>query len=234
MKTKFEIVTIHNMEVTVDVSMLIKTDELFFNATQMAKHFGKRPDDFLRLESTKEYIEEILKEEDSRYGISRNEELIRTTRGGKYQGTWLHNELAFEFAGWCSALFRRQLHKWAEHRIQQEHEWKQKRLEARTGYAPMTNAIQRAHEEPKPYHFSNEANLINRVVLGMDARAYCDLHEVPTVRDGVSAFELSEINRLQTINAGLIEVGMDYEQRKTALEECHSKELNLIDWEDAA
>jgi len=38
---------------------------MFFNATDLAKHFGKKPKDFLALESTKEYIDEIFKGEDS-------------------------------------------------------------------------------------------------------------------------------------------------------------------------
>ena len=36
-------------------------------------------------------------------------------------------------------------------------------------YLPMTKAIAEAHEEIKPYHFSNEADLINRIVLGCTA-----------------------------------------------------------------
>jgi hypothetical protein len=55
-KTKYEIINVKDVDVTVDVSLLQKTDELFFNATEIAKQFGKEPDDFLRLESTKEYI----------------------------------------------------------------------------------------------------------------------------------------------------------------------------------
>jgi hypothetical protein len=61
-----------------DVSMLQKTDELFFNATMIAAQFGKMPADFLRLNSTREYIDEILKE--SRYVNSHSERLVRVTR----------------------------------------------------------------------------------------------------------------------------------------------------------
>lgn len=108
-QAKYEIINVKDVDVMVDVSLLQKTDELFFNATEIAKQFGKKPDDFLRLESTKEYINEIT--QDSQVGNSRFENLVRITHGGKYRGTWLHKELAFEFFGWCSASFRRAMHK---------------------------------------------------------------------------------------------------------------------------
>ena len=98
MKSKYEIIEVNQAEITVDVSLLSKTEEMFFNATEMAKPFGKRVQHFLSLESTQEYMEEIFKSRDST--LLKQDDLIRTTRG-KYGGTWLHKELAFEFAGWC-------------------------------------------------------------------------------------------------------------------------------------
>jgi len=94
MKTKYEIIEVDQAEITVDVSLLSKTEEMVFNATQMAKPFRKKVKHFLALESTKEYMEAIFKGRDST--LLKPEDLIRTTRG-KYGGTWLHKELAFEF-----------------------------------------------------------------------------------------------------------------------------------------
>ena len=184
-KLKYEVIAVNNIEVMADVSLLQKTDELYFNATLIAKQFDKRPDDFLRLQSTKEYITEIIK--DSGYGNSRNEDLIKTKQGGKYQGTWLHQELAFEFAGWLSPLFRRNLHKWVESRINDEHQRQQNRLKLKTGFLPLTKAIQAAHTELKPYHFSNECDLINRLVTGYPAKQYKLIHGVESIRDGFLA-----------------------------------------------
>ena len=70
------------------------------NATDMAKPFGKRSNDFLRLAATDEYIQAIT----TRYGISRNE-VVRVIQGGSYQGTWFHPRLALRFAQWLSADF---------------------------------------------------------------------------------------------------------------------------------
>ena len=48
MATKYEVIEIDHAEITVDVSLLGKTEEMFFNATQMAKPFKKDVREFLR------------------------------------------------------------------------------------------------------------------------------------------------------------------------------------------
>ena len=226
-KLKYEIVAVNNIDVMVDVSLLAKSDELYFNATDVARQFGKRPDDFLRLQATKEYIDEIIK--DSGYGNSRNENLIRVTKGGKHQGTWLHHELAYEFAGWLSSTFRRNLHKWAEQRINDEHQRKQHRLELRTGFLPLTNAIQSAHAEPKFYHFSTECDLINRLVTGMTAKQLKQARGVDDVRDALTAAESQLMDKLQKQDTSLIELGFSYEDRKRLLTTHAGKFLGFIE-----
>jgi len=222
-KTKYEIVTVNHVEITVDVSLLLKSEELYFNATDIAKQFGKKPDDFLRLQATKEYIEEVLL--DSQVGISRLENLVRVTHGGKYKGTWLHQELAFEFAGWCSAKFRRSLHKWAENRLHEEHRRKLLRLELKTGFLPLTQALLIIHPEPKPYHFSNECNMINRLVTGMDAKRFKELNGVSHVRDGLDADGLRKMDALQKHDATLIDMGFSYDERKELLTRYSERQL---------
>lgn len=215
-KPKFEIIDIDNVGLTVDVSGLSRSNEIFFNATEMASQFGKRPGDFLRLESTDEYIKEVLAE--SQNGINHFENLVRTVQGGKYRGTWLHSELAFEFAGWCSAIFRRKLHKWVDERIRLEQQQHGNRLELKTGYLPMTRAIQEAHSDLKPYHFSNECDLINRLVTGMTAKQFKSAKNVTSVREALTLDELQFMNKLQRHNTALIELGFSYTDRKSLLQ----------------
>ncbi|NEM96198.1 phage antirepressor KilAC domain-containing protein [Pontibacter burrus] len=74
--------------------------EVMVNATQMAKPFGKRPNDFLRAEQTEGFIEALS----DRYGISRNA-IVQILQGGTTQGTWMHQKLALKFAGWLSPEF---------------------------------------------------------------------------------------------------------------------------------
>ena len=83
-----------------DVSFLLN-EEVWVNATEMAKGFGKIPYEWLRLPSTKEYIA-ALEEDFQTSGKSLS--LVQTMEG-KNGGTWFHEDLAIEFARWLSPKF---------------------------------------------------------------------------------------------------------------------------------
>lgn len=76
------------------------TSEAWFNATTVAAHFGRRPVDWLALDSTKDYIAHlgaVLNCEES--------SLLRTKAGRHGGGTWLHPKLAVAFARWLDVRF---------------------------------------------------------------------------------------------------------------------------------
>ena len=76
---------------------------IMINATEMAKAFGKRPNDYLSLPSTNELIMAITRKS----GNSENQ--IVTTKAGSSQfggGTWMHEDLALDFAQWLSVDFK--------------------------------------------------------------------------------------------------------------------------------
>lgn len=75
-------------------------DGVMVNATQMAKPFGKLAKDFLKLQSTKEFLQ-VLSE--GRKILST--ELVQVKYGGTNQGTWMHEDVALEFARWLSPKF---------------------------------------------------------------------------------------------------------------------------------
>jgi hypothetical protein len=60
MSTKYEIIEIDHVDVAVDVSLLAKSDDMFFNATQIAKQFKKRPDDFWKQKQNIEYLDALI------------------------------------------------------------------------------------------------------------------------------------------------------------------------------
>lgn len=86
------------------------TDDGWINATHAAKHYGKRVQHWLDNEKTQEYLEETVNElaDD---GVpefkSRNPGLLYRVVKGRNGGTWIHPELAVEFARWLSAKFAR-------------------------------------------------------------------------------------------------------------------------------
>lgn len=71
------------------------------NATQMAKPFGKLVGDWLRLKATIEFTNALST--DMQIPISA---LIQVVKGGnRRQGTWMHEDVALEFARWLSPKF---------------------------------------------------------------------------------------------------------------------------------
>lgn len=76
------------------------TDDGWFDATAAAAKYGKRPNDWLALPATKEYLGAL--DEESNTGKSGN--WVRVTRG-KTGGTWLHPDLAVQFARWLDVKF---------------------------------------------------------------------------------------------------------------------------------
>lgn len=79
----------------------MNSDSVMINATQMAKPFNKRPNDYLVLPSTNQLINAITRKS----GIAENQ-LVITERGGLNPGTWLHEDVALDFAQWLSVDFR--------------------------------------------------------------------------------------------------------------------------------
>lgn len=79
-------------------------DTTMVNATEMAKPFGKRPVDWLNLPSTKEFITELSNVRKS--NISDFQPII-TQQGSPVNGggTWMHEDVALEFARWLSPKF---------------------------------------------------------------------------------------------------------------------------------
>lgn len=76
-------------------------ENTMINATEMAKVFGKRPNDYLSLPSTNQLISAITRKS----GIAENQ-LVITERGGLNPGTWMHEDIALDFAQWLSVDFR--------------------------------------------------------------------------------------------------------------------------------
>lgn len=91
---------------------------------------------------------------------------------------------------------------------------------ARLEYPEFTNAILNAHEEVKPYHFSNEINMINKIVLGMTAKQFREsngLEEIGSIRPYLSNEQIKAIEKLQKFDTGLVLTEDDFQKRKEIL-----------------
>lgn len=88
----------------------LKGDSVMVNATEMAKPFGKRCNDFLSTKQTNELINSLS----AKTGIPATG-LVIVNQGGNNQGTWLHEDLALIFSQWLSPDF----YLWCNDRIKE-------------------------------------------------------------------------------------------------------------------
>lgn len=186
------------------------TKDAWFNATEAAAHFGKRVDNWLRLDETIKYLEalkDILNTSDVR-------DLILTKKG-KSGGTWLHPRLAVPFARWLDIKFSVWCDMQIDKLIRNEHpaiDWRRLRHASSASFNLMTESLKLNREclgkDTKGHHYSNEARLVNWAAFG----EFKGMN-----RDDLSIQELDLIAHLEVRNTLLISRGVEYEKRKTEL-----------------
>lgn len=94
-------------------------------------------------------------------------------------------------------------------------------VKARTEFPLLTENIKLLHEKPKPYHFSNECDMINRIVLGKSAKQFRlenNLEKGTSIRPYLTGVQINLIEKLQKVDIGLLVAFPNYEDRKRHLE----------------
>lgn len=101
-------------------------------------------------------------------------------------------------------------------------------LEARMDFPLLTANIQLIKENPKPYHFSNECNMLNRIALGKTAKEVREEHGLKkgtSIRPYLTNEEIEAIDQLQRVDIGLLISTPDFQQRKQYLEWYYMKKF---------
>lgn len=78
---------------------------------------------------------------------------------------------------------------------------------ARLEYPELTEIIKLQHDSPKFYHFSNEADMLNKIILGATAKQYRVQHKIPkdeSVRDYMLPWQVEALVKLQKMDIGLV------------------------------
>ena len=99
-------------------------------------------------------------------------------------------------------------------------EFIKKYILSRDDFQPFTQAIQDAYEEPHSYHYSNEYDMINRIVLGCSAKQYKELNglgDVASIRPFLTDRQFKAIRKLQLEDIRLLYKGVEYDGRKSRL-----------------
>lgn len=178
----------------------------WFNATAASKKFGRRLDHWFSNAETKEYIEKLT---------TRNSGEFIKTKEGRNGGTWLHPKLAVVFARWLSVDFAI----WCDEQIDgiihgkpEQTDWSRVRHEAAATYKVMSAMLgmKRSLEgkETKPFHYANEAKLVNWALTG---------EFKPVDREQLTGADLDMLAKLEELNALLIGQGLSRDDRKAKL-----------------
>lgn len=191
----------------------------FCSSRQVAETFGKRHDNVLRdvqeLDCSENF--RLLNFEGSSYVSEQKKKLplIYMTKDG-------FTFLVMGYRGKRAAAFK-------ESYIQRFNDMERfikNMLTARAEFPAFTDAVMNAHEEPKFYHFSNEADMINKIVLGMSAKKFRELHGLEkgvSIRPYLSDAEAEAVLALQRADIGLLEVIPEFDRRREVLTKMHAR-----------
>lgn len=94
-----------------NIKIIARKSDGYINATQLCKAGGKKLNDYLRLDKTKEYLQAL----DRSAGYPADL-LIHIIMDGKNEnrGTWVHRKVAYHLAQWISPSFAVQVSNWLD------------------------------------------------------------------------------------------------------------------------
>lgn len=183
-----------------------------------------KPKFWLENKQTQELVQELS---EGGNPPSVNNQPISVIRGGKNQGTFVVKELVYAYAMWTSPRFHLQVIRAYDELVAQKVTAASKlvvRHDARVEYKPMQEALRQSRDElgkeTKHFHYSNEADMLNRIVLGMTSKQYREHHQLlegRSIRDILTVTELAAFADLERANKTFIDLGYSFEERKEQL-----------------
>ena len=171
------------------------------------------------------------------------------SKAGRYGGTYAHKDIAFEFGMWISPTFRLYLIKEYDRlkAIETNHynlEWDAKRILSKANYYIQTDAVQK-HLIPKStlplskqgILYAEEADLLNLAIFGCRAVDWQEANPErakagENLRDMASINELTVLSNIESMNAEMIKLGIEKEQRFFKLQEIAGYQLSILNQRD--
>jgi len=193
--------------------------QAFCSSRQVAEEFNRQHDNVLRdvrnLDCSERFF--LLNFEEKKYKSKRAEqpEYFMTKDGFIF--------LVMGYRGKKAAIFKESY----INRFNAMEEFIKSLATAKLEHPAFTEAVMLAHEEPKHYHFSNETNMINRIVLGMDAKQFKQANgidvDVPSIRPYLSLEQIQAVEALQRADIGLLVAIPDFQARKQTLAQYYER-----------
>ena len=168
-------------ELEIDIKQLLKepinSDSAYFNATTFAQLYGKRINDFIRLENTQEYLS-IMGRYVNTISNGNKIQLVKTVRGKHHSGTWLHSKVILRLMRWLDTELEVAMDLFLQDLIIHSNEIKIERSNTKINFKPLTQVIKDIYipnqesESAKRFAYQNIATLINMKALGMSGTKY--------------------------------------------------------------
>ncbi len=168
------------------------------------------------------------------------------SKAGKKGGTYAHKDIAFEFGGAISPMFKLYVIKEYQRLKEIESnqyglEWNVKRILSKANYQIHTNAIKRyiipksGYSQAKEWIlYADEADLLNLVLFRCTAKQWRELNPERSltgenIRDMASINELAVLSSLENLNSILIKNNLNKKDRFKILNETAKEQLENLD-----
>lgn len=205
-----ELVPKDNYGIFADSNDTARVDSLF-----VAKFFNKRHDTVLRdiknLDCSDEFNLHNFVETSYKDSQGRKQKAIAMTKDG-------FTFLVMGYRGKKAAKFKEMYIK----RFNEMEQYIKTLVSARKEFPLLTENIKLLHDNPKPYHFSNECDMINRLVIGMSAKQFRQEHGIEksgSIRPYLTDEQIRLLDILQKADVGLLIAEPDFEKRKQYLQD---------------
>lgn len=150
---------------------------------------------------------------------------------GRSGGTFVAKQLVYAYAMWVKPEFHLAVINSYDDLVNgriEEVERRAAREAARLEFHDMTDALVFAREalgkKTEPHHHSNEANLLNRIAIGMTSAQFKAEHGLPQnakIRPLLTSLQIKCVQHLQRANTTMLELGYTYDQRKIELKKIY-------------
>lgn len=168
------------------------------------------------------------------------------SKSGKNGGTYAHKDIAFEFGGAISPMFKLYVIKEYQRLKDIESneyglEWNVKRILSKANYQIHTNAVKKyiipksGYTQAKEWlAYADEADILNVVLFRCTAKQWRDLNPErvlnnENIRDMASINELAVLSGLENLNSILIKNGLSKRDRFKILNETAKEQLENLD-----
>lgn len=95
-------------------------------------------------------------------------------------------------------------------------------ITARNDFSQLTDSIKFIQPDAKHYVYSNECDMINRIITGYSTKKFRELHNIQkgeSIRPYMTSQQLQLLEVLQKMDIGLFFSGLSYQERKQKLDE---------------